>query len=111
MDGSGVVDEDVYAAVTFVDLGEEVFGAGGGGEVGAEGGGLGADRGGGFESGAAVAVTGYVCSGLGEGEGDSGAKASGGAGDECDFAVEAEGIEDGWHGTFNVSQERRAMLR
>jgi hypothetical protein len=63
-DGAGVVDEDIDAAKFFFDLGEEVFGTGGGGEIGAEGCGALADGFGGFSSGATVAVAGHFGSGL-----------------------------------------------
>ena len=93
-DGAGVVDEDVDAAELFLNLGEEVFGPCGGGEVGAEGGGAGADDGGGFGGGAAVAVAGDGSPGLRERDSDGYAEPTGGACDESDFVVEAEGVED-----------------
>ena len=94
VDGAGVVDEDVDVAEAGVGGGEELLGAGGGGEVSLEGSGFGADGGGGFGGGAAVAVDGDGGSGLRERDGDGRAQAAGRAGDEGDFAVEAEGIED-----------------
>jgi hypothetical protein len=92
--GSGVVDEDVDAAESFFDLGEEIFGAGGGGEIGAKGCGVFADGCGGLRGSAAVAVTGYGGSRLRESDGDGGAEAAGGAGDEGYLVVEAEAFED-----------------
>jgi len=92
-DGAGVVDEDIDAAEFFLDLGEEVFGSRGGGEVGAEGRGFVADGGGGFGGGATVAVTGDGGSGLRERGGDGGSEAAGGAGDESYFVVEAEEVQ------------------
>ena len=100
-DGAGVVDEDVDAAERVVDLGEEVFGAGGGGEVGLEGVRRchrRLDGGGGVVGGAAVAVAGDGGSGLRECGGDGGSEAAGGAGDEGDFVVEAEEVECVLHG-------------
>ena len=73
------------------------FGAGGDGEVGLEGVGAaagGGDGGGGVGGGAAVAVDGDGGSGLRERGGDGGAEAGGGSGDEGDFVVEAEEVED-----------------
>ena len=96
-DGAGVVDEDVAAAEGGEELVEEVRGAGGGGEVGGEGDGFaagGVDGGGGGFGGAAVAVAGDGGAGLGEGEGDGGAEAARRAGDEGDFVVETEAVED-----------------
>ena len=78
------------------DLGEELFGAVGGGEVGVEGWRCACER-----MAAAVSVaarrlpwTGDGGSGLRERGGDGGAEAAGGAGDEGDFAVETEEVED-----------------
>ena len=96
-DGAGVVDEDVDVAELRFDLGEEGLGAGGGGEVGLEGGGFSAggdDCCGGLVGGAAVAVDGDGGSGLGEGSGDGCTESAGGSGDEGDFIVEAEEVED-----------------
>ncbi len=96
-DGAGVVDEDVDVAEGGLGFGEELLGAGGGGEVGLEGVGAasgGGDGGGGVGGGAAVAVDGDGGSGLRERGGDGGAETSGGSGDEGGFIVEAEEIED-----------------
>ena len=107
VDGAGVVDQNVDAAEGVVDLLEEVFGAGGGAEVGAERGGLRADGLGRFQGGATVAMAGYGGSGLGESDSDGGTEAAGGAGDEGDFAVKAEGIED----RFHAGSEYRKRVR
>jgi hypothetical protein len=93
-DGSGVVDEDIDAAEPIFDLGEEIFGAGGGGEIGVKGCGVIADSCGGFGGGAAVAVTGDDGSCLRKRDGDGCAEAACGAGDESYFVVEAEAFED-----------------
>ena len=95
VDSAGVVDEDVDAAEGIVDLLEEVFGPGGGGEVRAEGGGLRPDLLRCVEGGAAVAVAGDRGSGLSEGDGNGGTEAACRAGDQGDFAVEAEEIDGG----------------
>ena len=92
-DGARVVDEDVDAAESVLDLREEILGSRGGGEVGAEGGGLLADGGGGFGGGAAIAVAGDGGSRLRERRGDGRAEAAGGAGDESNFVVEAEEVQ------------------
>ena len=94
VDGAGVVDEDVDVAEAVVSGGEEGLRAGCGPEIGLEGGGFGADGGGGLGCGAAIAVDGDESPGLRECDGDGRAQAAGGSGDEGDFAVEAEGIED-----------------
>jgi len=124
VDGAGVVDEDVDATEAGFDVVEEGLGAVGLGEVGLEGGGFGADAGGGLVCGATVAVDGDFGSGLGEGGGDGSAEAAGGSGDESDFAVEAEEIEDGGrrvcghiktdftrHGVGGAKLSRRAGLK
>ena len=97
-DGAGVVDEDVDVAEGGFGFGEELLGGrwwwrgrpGGRGRVPPSGG----DGGGGVGGGAAVAVDGDGGSGLRERGGDGGAEAGGGSGDEGDFVVEAEEVED-----------------
>jgi hypothetical protein len=75
--GSGVVDEDVDAAESFFELGEEIFGAVGGGEIGAKGCGVLAYGFGGFSRGAAVAMAGDCGSCLRECDGYSCAETAG----------------------------------
>jgi hypothetical protein len=93
-DGSGVVDEDVDAAKSFFDLGEEIFGTAGGGEIGAKGFGVFAYGFGGLGGGAAIAVAGDRGPRLRECDGDGCAETAGRAGDESYFVVEAEAFED-----------------
>ena len=54
----------------------------------------GGDGGGGFGAARRLPWHGYGGSGLRERDGDGGAEAAGGAGDEGDFVVEAEDVED-----------------
>jgi hypothetical protein len=93
-DGSGVVDEDVDAAESLFDLGEQIFGTVGRGEIGAKGCGVFAYRFGGFSRGAAVSMAGDGCSCLRECDRNGCAEAAGGTGDERYFVVEAEAFED-----------------
>jgi hypothetical protein len=66
-------------------------------EVGLECGGGWADGFGRFGGFAAVAVDGDLGSGLGECDGDGGAEAAGGSGDQGYFVVETEEVDGGGH--------------
>ena len=93
-DGSGVVDEDVDAAESFFDLGEQIFGTVGGGEIGAKGRGVFAYGFGGFSRGAAVAMAGDGGPCLRERDGDGCAEPAGGTRDQRYLVVEAKAFED-----------------
>jgi hypothetical protein len=76
-DGTGVVDENIDAAELLFDLGEEVFGARGRGEIGAKGRSVSTNARRRFGCGTAVAMAGNRGSRLRERNGDSGAETAG----------------------------------
>jgi len=91
---AGVVDEDIDAAKLFFHLGKEIFGASGGGEIGAEGRSVSANRCCCFGCGPAVAVAGDRGSGLPQRNGDRGTETAGRAGDQGYFVIESEAVEN-----------------